>query len=167
MTFTDQTAAPPPPEPTPTMPYRVEMLPWGLDRVMPYKIYSNGGWGNTLLTDEEAAVLKYVAHLERERDEARAEVARLRAEAEAARGTAPAAPVGQGLRRSNAAKRADAVAILAANPTWSNRRIAEAAGVGDDLIADLRRSQAAPPDSGDPAAQPASEAEVAYAFPPT
>jgi len=47
---------------TPKMPYTVQNLPWGLDRVMPHKIYPTGT--GELMTADEVAVWEYVLHLE-------------------------------------------------------------------------------------------------------
>jgi len=44
-----------------------------------------------------------------------------------------------GLRRSNADKKRAVVLVLAACPKWSDRRIAEACGVGNKFVGDVRR----------------------------
>ncbi len=72
---------------------------------------------------------------------------------------------GHGLKRTNADKRSAVEVVLNLHPEWSDRRIAEFVGVGDDLVRTVRPDQV--PESGtcEPAKRVGKDSK-SYAVPP-
>lgn len=150
-----------------TPPFTVEPRPWGLNRMLPTKIYPGGRVGG-VATPEEVAVAAYIANIEAKLSAADPyeavgspasptspggepggepggdhRVAAL--ESEVARLQAVLHDARRGVaqvtRQTSKQKRAAVAAVLAKNPGWSSRRVARETGVSTDLVIAVRDGQ--------------------------